>query len=131
MTGVHHDLMHYALEKKLQFKQGFYGLLNQGFDIGDFELPREQRPEALRPKNLPLEAQQGEFITGILQTAHWQKQSPSDTIGFLKTIYKEKGWAFPEYLNETKIETILEQFNALWQEWLVCTDELVLAVDWL
>ncbi len=32
-----HDLAHYAVEKELQLKNSFYGMVNKGLDIHDFE----------------------------------------------------------------------------------------------
>ncbi len=39
---VRHDLSHYALEKQLNYKTAFNGMLNNGMDIKDFE-NREKR----------------------------------------------------------------------------------------
>ena len=65
-----HDLMHYAVEKILQLKKGFYGIVNSGIDMRDFELPKEQRKfqmteEALFSESvvnlLTIEYNQGNF----------------------------------------------------------------------
>lgn len=37
-----HDLSHYAIETIMEYRTAFYGMLNDGMDIGDFE-DREKR----------------------------------------------------------------------------------------
>ncbi|HAP64466.1 MAG TPA: hypothetical protein DCR93_34950, partial [Cytophagales bacterium] len=46
-----HDLAHNAAEEILGWQEGFFGLVNLGYTTEDFELPRDQRPEPLLPKN--------------------------------------------------------------------------------
>jgi hypothetical protein len=53
---AYHDLAHYAVETTLQTTQGFFGIIDQGFAIDDFVLPRHRRPDALKGANLPAEA---------------------------------------------------------------------------
>lgn len=40
---VMHDLMHYALESEFGFNSAFYGMIENGVAISDFELPKENR----------------------------------------------------------------------------------------
>lgn len=56
-----HDLMHYAVEKVLGLRDGFYGLVARGWNMADF-YPRENRA------NLPIEAEWEEFLVALLQT---------------------------------------------------------------
>jgi len=56
-----HDLMHYAVEKSLGLRDGFYGLVARGWNITDF-YPRENRDK------LPPEAGWEEFVVALLQT---------------------------------------------------------------
>ena len=44
---VAHDLMHYATETVLQYKDAFYGMLNRAINITDFEKPKSQRTVVL------------------------------------------------------------------------------------
>jgi hypothetical protein len=32
-----HDLAHYAVESTLRFSKAFYGIINEGYNISDFE----------------------------------------------------------------------------------------------
>ena len=54
-----HDLTHYAVETVLDVRRAFYGLVADGWDIGDFSAPW---PRGL----LPAEAGEVEGIVGVL-----------------------------------------------------------------
>ena len=58
-----HDLAHYAVESTLKFKNAFYGLINEGYTVADFELPKDKRPFDIRPENLKPEAIRDFFIS--------------------------------------------------------------------
>lgn len=53
-----HDLTHYAVETTLGFRRGFYGLIADGWDIGDFAAPWPRGP-------MPPEGGQVELIVGF------------------------------------------------------------------
>ena len=54
-----HDLTHYAVEATLGHEAGFYGLVAEGWDIGDFGSPWPRGP-------MPDEAVTSELIVGFL-----------------------------------------------------------------
>jgi hypothetical protein len=54
-----HDLTHYAVESTLGHKAGFYGLVAEGWDIGDFGSPWPRGP-------MPDDAVTSELIVGFL-----------------------------------------------------------------
>jgi hypothetical protein len=58
-----HDLAHYVVEKTLNFKQGFYGLIESGINITDFE-----DKQKFKPREMPLEAAYAENLVGLLMT---------------------------------------------------------------
>ena len=113
---VEHDLAHYAVEKTLQFKEAFYGLLDQGFTPGDFELPRDKRPQALIPANLPVEAHQAEFIVGLLQT-EWISGEDPHFVSTLKEALDAKGIPFPDRLTDDQLRKIRETYGELVYQW--------------
>jgi len=53
-----HDLTHYAVERELGFRRGFYGLLAEGWDITDFGAPWAKGP-------MPEETLHAELIVGF------------------------------------------------------------------
>jgi len=60
---VHHDLMHYAVETIMHYRNAFYGMLESGIDISDFELPKEKRTF-----NYSSEALHSETLVGLINT---------------------------------------------------------------
>ncbi|MBC7923466.1 MAG: hypothetical protein H7Z75_20500 [Ferruginibacter sp.] len=113
---IEHDLAHYAVEKTLQFKQAFYGLLDQGFTPEAFELPRDKRSQALMPANLPVEAHQAEFIVGLLQTERISGEN-SDFVSTLKQALDAKEIPFPNRLTEDQLRKIRETYRELVYQW--------------
>ena len=57
-----HDLTHYAVETILGFDRAFYGLVAEGWNLGDFGTPWPRGP-------LPPEAVPAEVIVGCFDTA--------------------------------------------------------------
>ena len=111
-----HDLAHYAVETILGFDNAFYGLLAQGFNIEDFELPKNQRPNALIPSNLPVEALQTEHMVNLLMTeAH--ENSSFDFIATLQQILDNDGIPFPEGLTPKSLDDIKNCFQKLMNDW--------------
>ncbi|GAB5472093.1 MAG: hypothetical protein Mars2KO_01920 [Maribacter sp.] len=113
-----HDIAHYVVEKQLGFTHAFYGLLALGYEIGDFQLPREERPQALQPKNLHPEALMTEHLVNVLQIDF---QCPAadqlDLIKTIGTILKENNLAFPEQLNQERLRDIREELKRLMRNW--------------
>ena len=56
-----HDLTHYAVETTLGYRHGFYGLIEDGWNIEDFAKPWPRGP-------IPIEAQEVELIVGFFDT---------------------------------------------------------------
>lgn len=111
--AIDHDLMHYAVEKILDLRGGFYGLLEQGFDINDFTLPKEQRPIALKWENLPIEAQYSEIIVGAFQQIPFNE----DFWAGLKMQLDHFNLLVFEKLTPSVYEAILLKINRLRTEW--------------
>jgi hypothetical protein len=58
-----HDLTHYVVEKTLNFRHGFYGLVAGGLNITDFE-----DKQKFKPREMPLEAIYAENLVLLLMT---------------------------------------------------------------
>ena len=65
-----HDMTHYAVESEVGARDGFFGLLAQGWDIGDFAVP-EQRAR------MPLEALWVEHVVGIIWREYVTREATS------------------------------------------------------
>lgn len=113
---IEHDLAHYAVETTLGCKRAFFGLLDQGFTVDDFELPRDRRPQALLPINLPLEAQQVEHIVGRLQTELLCGVN-SDFIADLRQTLALNGIGYPALLTSQTLADIRALFQDAIRQW--------------
>jgi hypothetical protein len=58
-----HDLMHYAVETTLGYREAFFGLINSGWSMESFG-------ETGAAKRLPLEAKYTEFLVDQLEREH-------------------------------------------------------------
>ena len=112
-----HDLAHYVVETELGFAKAFYGLVASGYNIEDFELPREQRPEALLPANLPAEALQTEHIVNLLQVHLNHTDKEMDFMETLRNILKEHEIEFPKKLDARSLQSIQLRLNGLLLSW--------------
>lgn len=65
-----HDMTHYAVETELNAKDGFFGLLAQGWDITDFGIPEKRA-------KMPLEALWIEHVVGIVWREYVTRQAGS------------------------------------------------------
>jgi hypothetical protein len=69
-----HDLTHYAVESTLGYSQGFYGLIADGWELGDFSAPWPRG-------ELPGEAREVEVLVGVLDLERMTLR-PGSTVEF-------------------------------------------------
>lgn len=112
-----HDLAHYVVETVLGFKEAFYGLINQGYTVPDFERPRDQRPTALIPENMPVEALQTEFIVNQLQIELYNSGEQKEFLSLLEQAMSERGLSFPVALTADKVTVMREELQHLVAQW--------------
>ena len=113
-----HDLGHYAVEHILGFRNAFYGMIANGTDIQDFELPREERPLHVLPRNLDPEALISEHLVNLLMIKSQQPEE-LDLIPNLESILAENQIPYPKILSTTKMNTIWELFQKMLRQWEV------------
>jgi hypothetical protein len=117
-----HDLAHYAVESTLQFGNAFYGLINKGFSVADFELPKDQRPIAVRPENLHPEALITEHIVNLLEIELLNSGFNNMFIEELEAILKTSQLNTPKNLDDNVLNDIRKTYHSLYNQWLVLTD---------
>ena len=117
-----HDLAHYVVETELGFQRAFYGLVNSGFDIQDFELAIEDRPKELVPKNLPVEALQTEHLVNLIQVHFQNNIAPDDFVSMLETILSDAGLPMIKGLTTLKVQGLIEKIHVLYQNWTQLAD---------
>ena len=116
-----HDIAHFAVESVLNFQHAFYGIINMGYSIQDFVLPRDQRPFEVRPENLHHEALITEHIVNLLETETLNSKS-ENFIETLRTILSENELLFPEHLSQEKLDEIRALYLKLCNKWWSLND---------
>jgi hypothetical protein len=114
---AYHDLAHFAVETVLKTKQGFFSIIDQGFAIDDFVLPRHRRPDALKGINLPAEAMQVEYIVNRIQLEHFNGHEDPNFLPSLRQVLIEKNLPFPDSLTESAVAQIRARYQALVNQW--------------
>jgi len=94
-----HDLAHYAVEKVLGMDQAFFGMINQGVEIADFE-DKEKQPD------ISAEAIQAEHLVNLLQTEYWNNHELIDILKELSLIFIQKKLPQIDRLNESRLDEI-------------------------
>jgi hypothetical protein len=121
---VRHDLIHYAVESVLGYRNAFWGLVAQGKDLDDFGT-RNGVKDVYTP-----EEGWAETIVGLLQ---WPSVSggpdltSTELIAMLSQSCADQGTAIPP-LSEQQIAQIREQYRALHRRWDQLPDGEILEV---
>ena len=113
----YHDLAHIAVETTLCFKNSFFGMVANGVNITDFELPEHQKPDTLRGANLPRESLVTEHLVNLLTIEQLNTKEGINFIEEAQKILKEKNLPFPKELTEDSLKIIRTQFLHLISLW--------------
>ena len=109
----YHDLAHFVVEKELQLRNAFYGMVEQGHDIQDFEIARDQRPDELIPANLSKESIQTEHIVNLLMSETLNYGQDENFLERLRTILEDNNISFPVVLTDESLERIRKHYKTL------------------
>jgi hypothetical protein len=126
-----HDLAHYVVEKTLQFNNAFYSIIDKGFDISDFELPKDERPKDLQPKHLHPEALITEHIVNLLEIEFLNSGFNTNFITDIKQILEDNHLPFPEQLNTETLEIVRTQYHNLVNQWRYLKNNEELSVTFI
>ena len=110
-----HELAHYVVEQRLELNNYFYGLLAQGYNIEDFELPKDERPTELMPSNLPVESLVVEHMVNLLQVGF--NSEDYDFFQTLQSVLAEKQLPLPEQVDESMAQQLQAELRLWWQKW--------------
>jgi len=124
--GPVHDLTHYAVETTLGLRQGFYGLLAQGWNIIDFEA----KGTAAR---LPDEAIVSECIVGQLTNAVFggQEVTIADFNWLVReAIVAQRSAAAIPVIDDNAFRTMREQLAVLLARWRALPPGETLELPW-
>lgn len=125
--AVGHDLGHYALETTLGFRNAFFGLLAQGWDIQDFGRPD---PKTGRKPAIPPEAVQAEALAGLLDLERRSSLPPTHA-AFLEMLASAcAGLGLPApALDIAQLDTIRARHASLLSQWAETAEGTSLELD--
>ena len=112
-----HDLTHFALETVLGYRRGFYGLVADGWDLGDFGAPWPRGP-------LPSDMDPAELLVGFLDaerasmTGVGEPWSAADLSAQAADFYAARGVdATPPVVSDEQLAAIRERLADLFARW--------------
>jgi hypothetical protein len=107
-----HDLTHYAVECVLGFREGFYGLVSNGWDLADFGSPWPRG-------KIPPQAGIAEMIVGFLdlERASGEKGSADDLNRMLGEYSAERGMPLERQLTEEDLAAVRAMRAELFARW--------------
>ncbi len=107
-----HDLTHYAVETVLGHTRGFYGIVAEGWDLGDFAKPWPRGP-------LPLETLASELLVGYLDQeraagVEWgAEQYNANAAAF----YAQRGFENPPAVTDDDLRRVRDRRRELFARW--------------
>lgn len=109
---VWHDLEHYAIETTLGLKSASYGLLDRGWDIGDFGAPW---PRGRIPPDAAQDAAVAEFCAGMLdlELAGQPAWSLDESNTNLQSMFERAGVTLASRLTENELDRIRATYQDL------------------
>ncbi len=107
-----HDLTHYAVETELGFRQGFYGLIADGWDLEETTGKSARGP-------LPDEALEVEYLVSSFsaERAGATVAKASEFNELAATFANAKGIPWPRLLDDEDLARVRAQFSELAAQW--------------
>jgi hypothetical protein len=112
-----HDLTHYAVETVLGHRRGFYGLVADGWDVGDFGAPWPRGP-------MPSDIDPSELIVGLLDAeraaapAGGSPWTAADFESQAALFLETRGVRYPPLvLSDAQVADIRAAMAALFSRW--------------
>jgi hypothetical protein len=107
-----HDLTHYAVETTLGHRRGFYGLVAEGWDLGDFGAPWPRGP-------LPGDMDPSEQYVGYfdLERATGVPFTAADFNEKARQFHAEHGMAAPSLITDEDLDRIRATMLDLFARW--------------
>lgn len=106
----YHDIAHYVVEDTLNIKDGFFGLIVQGYSI-------EQLSSPVVIKTLPAEILVAEVITRALHSLYVGACTEDQFIPLIKEELKDKGAGILNYLYEDTVYKMRDRYDKLAIQW--------------
>lgn len=119
-----HDLTHYAVETMLGFDRAFYGLVAEGWDLGDFGTPWPRGP-------LPAEALPAEVIVGCFDTARAARVplTAEDCNATASSYFSNAGMPSPVAVTDDMLNRVRTRLSELVWRWHALPPQETLALS--
>lgn len=107
-----HDLTHYAVETELGFRRGFYGLIAEGWDIGETTGKSARGP-------LPSEALEVEYFVSAFaaERAGGDAITAEEFNQLAATFAQTRGMPRPRSLTDEELRNVRSRFEELAAKW--------------
>ena len=105
-----HDFIHFALESEAHLKNGFFGLLDQGYSYD--ELSNKEPSDFPKEEGMEVEMVVGPF-TGIVK----ESVAVADLIHFLERIFEAHGKQLPLWITRQLLERAHKRYKRVVGEW--------------
>ena len=112
LGSVFHDLAHFVVETRSGNRDGFWGKIEQGFDIKDYDLPNETRPFQISEAGY-----HAEFLATLLQGAVATGRLDLGYFEMLKSAASTQKLPFPDMPEEKLFEDWIAKCKALSVQW--------------
>ncbi len=99
-----HDLAHIAVENELKLKKGFFGLIDKGAEITDFE-DKDKQPV------IHLESNQTEYLVNHLQVEYRSSKDTFDLLSTLKETLESREIPMMSNLSQDVIDNIRTSYH--------------------
>jgi hypothetical protein len=107
-----HDLTHFAVETELGFDRGFFGLVAEGWEIGDFAAPWPRG-------RIPAESGEAELIVGFLDSerASGGCWSAEEFNARAADYMSQHGGAWSRQLTDAELDRVRDRRRELFSRW--------------
>ncbi len=111
-----HELIHWAVEKELDYHSAFYGLLAKGYDITDFERSSASKPLELKGRHLPAEAIWSEHIVHMFTLEFFEGSELENISTEIDHNIRSSGHKGP-VISQSDLDSIRKTMQAILSEW--------------
>ncbi len=120
-----HDLMHYAVESTLGYREAFFGLIAAGWAIESFAEPGVS-------KRLPLEAKHTEFLVEQLEREHrfGERSTAEEFNATIAVSTRQGGSPPPRPIRQEELDTIRSRYEELLAQYTALADGEHLEIEW-
>ncbi|MDP9229066.1 MAG: hypothetical protein M3O67_00170 [Bacteroidota bacterium] len=121
---VLHDLMHYAVETTLNYRNAFYGMLESGVNITDFVIPKDQRAFELTAEALAVEN-----IVNLMLIQYNQGVSGDFHQLLLEAYSLNSPGLQPPLITNEQLQNMRKKFDSLALQWFSLPEEKKLVLS--